>query len=266
MPSRTWTPAALSSDAHALTGECWRLVEAQHSYSTLKLVDSVDEQRTLEDLVEQTKPTLPSECRGLHYLLSTPFRYGAPYPRGSRFRRAGMTAGVFYGSEAPRTAVAEMTFYRLLFFVESPDTPWPRNPAQYTAFSVAYATKRAIDLTSAKYSHDRVRFMHVTDYRHCQAFADSARAAQIEILRYAAVRDPAGGVNLALLTCRAFAKRQPTAQQTWHIHLNAAGAHAVCEAPSLRITFDRAWFAADPRIAQMRWERGGIRSWQEPWP
>jgi hypothetical protein len=220
------------------------LVEAQHSYSTLKVVDSVDEQKTLEELVEETKPMLPPECRGLHYLLSTPFRYGALYPKGSRFRRAGMTAGVFYGSEAAQTAVAEMTFYRLLFFVESPDTPWPRNPAQYTAFSAAYATERAIDLTSARYSRDRARFAHVTDYRHCQAFADTARAAQIETLRYASVRDPAGGMNLALLTCRAFVEREPR----------------------FRITFDRACFAVDPRIAQMRWARGGIRGWQEPWP
>ena len=42
----------------------------------------------------------------------------APYPIGSRFRRAGRTAGVFYAAESPETAVAEMAFYRLLFFAE----------------------------------------------------------------------------------------------------------------------------------------------------
>jgi hypothetical protein len=45
-------------------------------------------------------------------------------------------------------------------------------------------------------------------------------------------------------------------------HLNSAGVHAVCEAPKSRITFDRECFAADPRIAKMRWDRGGIRSIQ----
>lgn len=260
MPSRIWTPAALSSDAHKLAGTCWRLVEAQHRISTLKLVgDSAADQAVLEDLVEATKPPVPPECRDLHFLLWTPFRYGTVRPKGTRFRRAGMTEGVFYAAEAPQTAVAEMAFWRLLFFVESPDIPWPRNPAQYTAFAVEYATERAIDLTGAKYKRDRARWMHVTDYEHCQAFADSARAAKIDIIRYASVRDPGGGMNLALLTCRAFAKREPTAQQTWHILLNATGAHAVCEAPKLRITFDRECFAADPRIARMRWERGGVR-------
>ena len=260
MSSRIWTPAALSSDARPLAGICWRLVEAQHDYSTLKLVDSVAEQSLLEDLVEASKPSVPPECRDLHYLLFTPFRYGSPYPRGTRFRRAGMTEGVFYSAETPQTAVAETAFYRLLFFVESPDTPWPRNAAQYTAFSAKYATERAIDLTSAKYSRDRARWMHVTDYQHCQAFADTARAVKIEIVRYASVRDPDGGMNLALLTCRAFARREPIARQSWRIQLNAAGAHAVCEAPKSRITFDRKCFAADPRIASMRWDRGGIRN------
>ena len=173
MPSRIWTPAALSSDARGLAGSCWRLVEAQHSYSTLKLVDSVDEQKVLEELVEETKPPVPPECRNLHFLLSTPFRYGNP--NGSRFRRPGMTEGVFYAAEAPQTAVAEAAFWRLLFFVESPDTPWPPNAAPYTAFAAEYASERTIDLTSGEYRRDRARWMHVTDYTHCQAFADSPR-------------------------------------------------------------------------------------------
>jgi RES domain len=77
--------------------------------------------------------------------------------------------------------------------------------------------------------------MHVTDYQHCQALADTARAVRIEVIRYASARDPAGGTNLALLTCRAFAKRKPTARQTWHIQFNAAGALA----PKASMTFDR---------------------------
>src|ERR1700730_17954571 len=85
MPSTTWTRAALSSSARPLSGICWRVVEAQHHVSTLKLVDTLDEQQQLEAHIEDTKPPVPPECRHLHYLLSTPFRYGAPYPTGSRF-------------------------------------------------------------------------------------------------------------------------------------------------------------------------------------
>src|SRR5262245_6883848 len=107
MPSRTWTRAALSSEHRRLSGVCWRVVEAQHRVSTMKLVDTLDEQSVLESLVEATKPRLPPECQHLHYLLATPFRYGAPYPSGSRFRRAGMTPGVFYASRTSSTAIAE---------------------------------------------------------------------------------------------------------------------------------------------------------------
>lgn len=230
------------------------MVEAQHQVSTLKLVESLAEQQLLEDLIEASKPPVPPECRHLHYLLFTPFRYGA-YPKGSRFRRAGMTAGVFYASETPETAIAEITFYRLLFFAESPDTPWPTNPADYTAFAVAYRTARAIDLTKAPFAAHRKRWSEPIDYSHCQDIADSARVAALEIIRYWSVRDPRGGVNLALFTCRVFTKPEPVERQTWRIHLGASGAQAIRESPKLGIEFNRAAFAADPRIAALRWDR-----------
>lgn len=230
------------------------MVEAQHHVATLKLVDSVAEQRVLEDLIDGSKPAVPPECRHLDYLLYTPFRYG-PYRTGSRFRRAGLTAGVFYAAETPATAAAEIAFYRLLFFAESPDTPWPANPAEYTCFAAVFAAKRAIDLTSKPFASARARWMHPSEYGPCQALADVARSARIEAIRYASVRDPVGR-NLALLTCRAFTRRQPVSLQTWRIHLGASGVLAICEAPRMGLSFDRSTFAADPRIAGLRWQRG----------
>ena len=255
MPSTTWTRAALSFSARPLSGTSWRVVEAQHHVSTLKLVDTLDEQLLLETLIEGTKPLIPPECRHLHYLLSTPFRYGAVYPAGSRFRRAGMSEGVFYAAEKPETAVAEMAFHRLLFFAESPDTPWPSNPAEYTAFAAEYRTNKAIDLTRGRFTAHRAAWSRPTDYSQCQALAQSARMAAIGIIRYRSVRDPGQGMNLALLTCRVFAKPEPVGLQTWRIHLRATGAQAICEAPKSGLAFDRSAFAADPRIAALRWPR-----------
>jgi len=255
MSSSTWTPAALSSEARPLSGTCWRLVEAQHRVSTLKLVDTVEEQSVLEDLIQNTKPVLPADCARLHYLLSTPFRYGATYPVGSRFRRAGLTEGIFYAAEEPHTAVAEIVFYRLLFYAESPDTPWPQNAAEYTAFSAAYATKKGIDLTAGKLQRDKALWIHLTDYGPCQRLADSARSTTVDIIRYLSVRDPRHGFNLALLTGRAFTRPRPLGEQTWHIRLSEAGAQALCESPRSGITFGRDAFAADPRIAKLQWKR-----------
>jgi hypothetical protein len=256
MSSSTWTPAALSSEARPLSGTCWRLVEAQHRVSTLKLVDTVEEQSVLEDLIQNTKPVLPADCAHLHYLLSTPFRYGAVYPVGSRFRRAGLTEGVFYAAEEPHTAVAEVVFYRLLFYAESPGTPWPQNAAEYTAFSAAYATKKGIDLTAGKLQKDKTLWTYLTDYEPCWRLADSSRLANVDVIRYQSVRDPRHGFNLALLTGRAFTKSKPVREQTWRIRLSEAGAQALCESPRSGITFGRDAFAADPRIAKLRWRRG----------
>jgi RES domain len=255
MPSPIWTPAALSSEARPRRGRCWRIVEAQHRIATLKLVDDLEEQLLLEDLLERTKPSIPPECRHLHWLLFTPFRYGSPYPKGSRFRRQGLTPGVFYASEKVQTTIAEIAFHRLLFFADSPATPWPADAAEYTAFSALFRTRRAIDLAVPPLAADRAKWTNLHGYAATQDLADAARSAGITVIRYESARDPAGGINLALLTCRAFAAPQPAARQTWRIRLRASGLHAICEFPDMRISFDRETFRRDPRIAALRWER-----------
>lgn len=237
------------------SGTGWRVIEAQHRVSTLKITDTAAEQEMLEHLLEASKPAIPAECAHLHYLLSTPFRYGAPYPKGSRFRRAGMTPGVFYAAHHVTTAIAEAVFWRLLFYAESPQTPWPGNPGEYTAFAIQYASPRVIDLTRPPLAAHRDVWMHPTRLEGCQQLAEAARAADIGVIRYASVRDPEHRINVALLTCRAFAKSAETARQTWRIHLSAAGVRAQSEMPKRQMNFDRDTFAADTRIAKMKWER-----------
>ncbi|MBV8876721.1 MAG: RES family NAD+ phosphorylase, partial [Gammaproteobacteria bacterium] len=100
----TWTPRALASEARAYARTLWRVVEAQHTASTMRLTDSLEEQSLLEAVLEESKPPLPLAVRRLHYLLATPYRY-RPH-LGSRFR-AALEPGVWYGAEALRTALAE---------------------------------------------------------------------------------------------------------------------------------------------------------------
>jgi hypothetical protein len=217
----------------------------------MKLVDTLGEQEQLERVLERGKPVVPADCRHLHYLLSTPFRYGAPYPQGSRFRRAGPTPGVFYASKTVATAMVEMTYHRLLFFAESPATPWPRNPAEFTAFAVGYRTRAALDLTKPPFEAHRERWTHPSDYSACQDLAEHARTAGADALRYHSARDPAG-TNVALLRCRAFATREPIERQTWRVDIGATGARAVCAFPEQRLEFARSSFDADPRMAALR--------------
>ena len=210
--------------------------------------------RCLREIFEATKPPLPEECRHLDYLLSTPFRY-RPYPHGSRFRRPGITPGVWYGAEQPETAAAEMVFYRFLFFAESPQTPFPDDAAEYTAIAVDLATPVAIDLTRGPLAGDAACWRHLTDYQPCQTLAEKAREIGVEIIRYASVRDPAHGVNFAVLTCRAFRSPAPTERQTWRIRISRSGAQALCEYPYLGLEFPPETFPDDPRLADMVWDR-----------
>lgn len=234
-------------------GEAWRLVEAQHRVSTMKLVDDEEEQRTLEELLDASKPPVPEACRHLHYLLFTPFRYEAR--SDSRFRRAGPTPPVFYAAEAVETATAEVAFWRLLFFVESPGTPWPANPLEFTAFAVGYAANLCLDLTRPPYDDRREAWIHPTDYAACHAAADEARALEADAIRSISARDPAGGRNVSLLSCAAFVDRAPTRLQSWRLKLSAAGVYARSEEPRIALHFDRDAFARDPRIAAFRWDR-----------
>ena len=251
MSSPIWTAGELSSSARPAAGRVWRVVEAQNRFSTLKLVDTPDEQAVLERLIEATKPAVPPECRHLDFLLSTPFCYG-PYRHGSRFRRAGHTEGVFYASEEPQTAIAEIGFYRLLFYAESPGTPWPENPSIYTAFAVAYATDRAIDLTEQPLSVHRDLWTDLTDYSHCQNLAEAARETGIKAIRYESVRDPQHRRNVALLACSIFAKPKPVDRQTWVLFVTEYGISAACEFPRSKLGWERALFAGDRRLAKQR--------------
>lgn len=234
------------------SGDVWRLVEAQHRVSTLKLVDLLDEQILLETMLDETKPSLPPECDGLDYLLAAPFRY-APYPSGSRFRRVGKTDGVFYASEQAETAVAELSFYRLLFYAESPDTPFPDAPTDYSAFAVAVKTRQALDLSSLSFADPSLRSL--TDYTACQSLADQARAESMQLLRYRSVRDPANGFNVALLTPKAFAFNKPKMFATWRIKIGPQGISALCDFPVTRLSFGTGTFTADPRLHGFNWQR-----------
>ena len=253
MSSPIWTPAALRSELCGLRTKRWRLVEGQHLISTRKLVDSNAELRLLEDLIEATKPVVPEDCRSLDYLLSTPFRYRPGY-RDSRLRRPGATPGVFYAADEPQTAVAEITLYRLVFFAESPATPWPVNPSEYTGLSTSVRTDCALDLTSRPLDEDRAAWRDPFDYARCQAAADAAREAGTQVIRYESVRDPEHGACAAVLQCTTFAEPLPLDYQTWRIGVGAGGTFALREFPRAEIDFDRTTFAADPRMAEMMWE------------
>ncbi|HEY4134296.1 MAG TPA: RES family NAD+ phosphorylase [Alphaproteobacteria bacterium] len=243
-----WTPAALRSEVRGYAQSVWRVVETQYKAATMRLTDSLEEQRILEQLLEDSKPPLPPECQGLSFLLATPFRY-APYPFGSRFRRAVQPEGVFYGAEQIETAISEAVFYALLFYLESPDMTLPTGPIAKTAFSVRCASDRSIDLTVPKLDRDKALWTHPTDYSPCQALADAAREIDVQVIRYRSVRDEHGRASVALMSPAAFTDRQVRGLQTWHFLIKSrAVVQAWCESPRMMLEFPAGRFQLDPRI------------------
>jgi len=184
----------------------------------MRLVDSLEEQATLELILEASKPPLPPQARRLHYLLATPFRY-RPHA-GSRFR-AGFDAGVWYGAEVLRTALAEKSYWRLRFLLDSPATP-DLKPVPHTAFRAAVRTAAALDLTVEPLLRDRPVWTHRVSYQGTQAFAALARQAHIQLIRYESVRDPEHAACAAVLAPAAFGRAKPHSQHTWFIAASRA--------------------------------------------
>jgi hypothetical protein len=243
-----WTAPALASEQRPIAGDAWRIVESQARIATMKVVDSLAEQELLEAELERSKPAIPVACRHLHWLLATPFRY-APYPYGSRFRRARQRDGCLYAAERIETAVAEDAFYRLRFFLDAPTAIRPKSPQERTAFRFSAATQAGLDLMAPPLLAERALWTNPSDYGACQDLADAARAAGIAIIRYASVRDQEEGPNWAVLDCRAVTTPEPTQLQTWRYMLRPTQVEAVCEMPRLRLTFAFAdWARVDLRI------------------
>ena len=175
MSFNTLTPAAVSSEARPWAGTVWRMMEAQHTASTMKIVDNSEEQDLLETLLEGSKPAQPDSALALDYLLATPFRY-YPLRGGSRFR--GVTdPGVFYGAESARTASAELGYWRWKFLKDAGDLD-RLEPVAHTAFSAQVSTQ-VIDLRQAPFSANAAGWTHPSDYAATQAMAQVARLAQV---------------------------------------------------------------------------------------
>lgn len=210
------TTTSFAEAARRVDAKPWRVVEAQHRASTMRLVDTLAEQRALEDLLESSKPPLPEAARHLHYLLATPFRYPAPPPAGSRFRGIG-DPGVWYGATYLATALAEVAYWRIKFLLDSPATP--DLPAVAHTALRAHVAGSAWTLTAPPFASGRVQWEDPHDYAATQALARAARDAGVALVRYRSVRDPQHRACFAVLTPKAFRASAPLEQHAWRIQV-----------------------------------------------
>lgn len=212
MTELAWTPAWFETGVASLSMRAWRGVEAQHIISTMRLVDTVDEQEVLEALLEQSKPPLPPMGSPKHYLLSTPFRYRPAHP--SRFRRAG-TRGLWYGAQELYAACAEVAYWRHRFVLDSVALAKTELLTEHTFFQAEVAGA-AIDLTNPPWDAAKPAWTHGSDYTQTHAIADAARDRAVQWICYESVRAP-GHRCAAVLDVEALEMvNNGTTQQTWH--------------------------------------------------
>ena len=210
-----WVACKDKIKLQTLSGEIIRVVENQEQIATNSLVDNLDEQALLEQMLESSKPKLNSSVTGLHYLLSTPFRY-PPLKYGSRFG-SRFEPSLFYGSENIQTALSESAYYRFLFWygmVQPP--PGGRLTTEHTVFAANYTTNNALQLQSGCFEHYRSALIDPVDYTATQLLGVKMRAATVEVFQFESARDfLQKGVNIALFSPKAFSNTQPIWQEPW---------------------------------------------------
>jgi hypothetical protein len=221
-----WERCGGETNVRRISGKAWRVVEGQHVVSTRKLVDSSQEQQILEALIEERKPPLgeAADFEGLHYLLSTPFRY-PPLRQGSRFGTRNEPA-LWYGATRVRTALAETAYYRLLF-LDGTEADLAPLVLELTAFRAPYRTPRGVDLCREPFDAHRDALSAVDRYTQTQRLGAAMRDAGIEAFRYPSARDRPGGVNVGLFTPRAFASKLPESAEGWSAVLVREGVEFV---------------------------------------
>lgn len=197
-----------------LDHELIRVVESQEQIATNSLVDDFEEQEILEQMLENTKPVIPSGMKLLHYLLMTPFRY-PPLKHGSRFGTR-FESSLFYGSHTLATAFAEAAYYRFLFWQGMSISPASgKFITQHTVFGVKYTTKMGLKLHQPPFSEFEQNLIDPEDYSSTQQLGSAMRQYSIEAFEFKSARDQEHGLNVALISQKSLSSKEPEHQQQW---------------------------------------------------
>lgn len=214
MTKSIWQKCEGEKHITSFTNTAWRLVETQYQNATRKLVDSLEEQAVLEEMIETSKPPLYADCLHLHPLLCTAFRY-PPLKHGSRFG-ALFERSIWYGSIELNTCMAEKAFYQFNFLRAS-NADYGLIEIPLTAFTAIVKTDKGIELTQLPFNGYKKIISSPSSYAESQLLGAAMRSFKIEAFRYCSARDPNQGVNIGLLSPKAFkeAEPNPASFQSW---------------------------------------------------
>ena len=215
----SWNPDWVREFTADLHMPAFRMVETQYIAATMRLVDSADEQQMLEDMLETSKPPLPPQASGLHYLLAAPFRY-VPQT-GSRFRAVN-SPGIWYGADDAYCACAEIAYWRQRFLLDSVGLMKQSISTEHSMYE-AMVQGCALDLLSHPWVLAHKQWMHPSDYTETQKLATLVRDSLTEVtwIRYASVR-ASDHVCAAVFDPRSLTMVTPDGRyEQWHCHTTA---------------------------------------------
>lgn len=215
VPTLPWNPDWIADQTVERSMVAFRLVETQHIAATMRLVDNAAEQDLLEQMLEDSKPPLPVEAEGLHYLLAAPFRYVSP--TGSRFR-ASNTPGLWYGADDAFCACAEIAHWRRRFLLDSAGLFNDAVSSEHSMYQ-AQVTGCAIDLLSPPWNEANAAWTDPVDYTQTQRLGSLARdAGHVAWLRYGSVRAP-GHICAAVFQPQSLSMVTPEGRyEQWHCY------------------------------------------------
>jgi hypothetical protein len=190
----------------------WRVIEGQHFTSTRKLVDSLEEQKILEEMIDSVKPKLDPQIEKLHYLLSTPFRH-PPLRNGSRFGTR-LERSIFYASEEPETAFSETAYYRL-FFLNAMEGDPGLVTLDHTLFQAKAHADHFVDLTQDPFIPFQSIISSPSSYETTQKLGLLMREHQIDAFLFRSARDPNHGNNIGIFNPTCFTLNKPTYYESW---------------------------------------------------
>jgi hypothetical protein len=201
-----WTQSGSSSSRVRLELTAWRLVESQGVTSTRKLVDSDEEQRVLDALIDRAEPPVTTDLAGLHPLLAAPFRH-PPRPGGSRFATRA-ERGVFYAARELPAFLTEVAYGRFVFLAGTAAHLGPLL-TQHTAFQVSLKSSWSVDLTRPPFAAHTRRISSRTEHTTAQQLGREMRDDGIQLVLYESARDPERRTAVAVFAPSAFASSRP---------------------------------------------------------
>lgn len=212
----SWNEFLSLSIATSMNVKAFRCVESQERSATLQLVgNNIEAHDILEGIIEASKPTLPNNCAGLHYLFTTPFRY-PPLRWGSRFG-SRLEPSLMYAGLDLDVTLGECAFYRFVFLSHM-ETP-PPNPVitYHTSFWFRVKGDLFLKLDSAPMNQFADLWTHKSDFSECQSLGSSARALSYEGIVYESARLSTKR-NLALYTPSVITSEDPNEMKFWTCH------------------------------------------------